>query len=261
MKFSRIKLFGVFCAISLLAVSSVVPPAQAVTLDVSFASASASCETGFYSVHADAPIRVAYNPLNLFRTGSAAAARDLALKVVVTDSANDNILGESTFSTHWETGDVSGSIPFSSAPTGDEVTFTLYWADLPSTNTVPGGLLGPSRAMAGSLSALLDVVTVDYMPCTPRPGCDLLDLTGAVMGTLVTDTPLYYAPDANAQVYPVTLMEQGKTVWVFGQDETHEYYQIQMGCGYLWLPAASLTPDGEDLWNNAPLPGEVVGEH
>ncbi len=264
MKISRIKLVGLLCVMLLLALSSVALPAHASRLSISFESASAHCDTGNYVVALGGPAPISYNPLELLGIGSAAAGpSSLRLHVIARDAGSGNLLGETFFSAPWDGGSVPGYVYFVNAPTGEQVTLTLYLADLLDSYAAPSGLFGAGRVSAKG-PAVLDEVTVPYTDCEqpnptqPRPGCDLLDLTGAVMGTVATETPLYYAPDANARVYPTTIMEQGKTVWVFGQNDTHEYYQIQVGCGYLWVPAAALTPDGENLWNSAPLPDDVV---
>ncbi len=264
-KISRIKLLGLAIVLVLLAASSVVLPAKAAINNVHFMQVSAHCESGYFTVQADNYHPVAYSPIQIFGLGKASAMpENISLNIVVTDPLTGAVLGQRNASVPYFGGDFSDYVNFSSLPTGTDVVFSLYWADLLGSYSAPSAPFGPSVAMADG-PYMFDQKTVPYADCSqpspiqPRPGCDLMDLTGAVMGTIASDTPLYYAPDENARVYPTTIMEQGKTVWVFGQDEAHEYYQIQVNCGTLWLPAASVTTDGEDLWNHAPLPSDVVG--
>jgi hypothetical protein len=63
-------------------------------------------------------------------------------------------------------------------------------------------------------------------PAAPVPGADMVPIPDyAVVGTFTTSTPLYFQPEASsASTYS---MEAGQSLWVFGLDESGEFYQ---GC-------------------------------
>ncbi|HML23143.1 MAG TPA: hypothetical protein PKD09_15930 [Aggregatilinea sp.] len=264
MKISRIKLLGFVIVVVLLAATSVIPPARAIGLpDIAFSSADASCLIASYSFHAEIDHPIANHSFNLFGTGAASAGRSsIPVKVLIADATSGNVLGEHYYDVNWDGGDYRGSVQMHSSYIGD-VTFSLFLNERFSSYTPSNRLFGPAAASAEVGSTLLDQVTVTYKPCeepeAPRPGPDMVDLTGAIMGMIASDTPVYYAPNLEALVYPTTALQQGKTVWVLGMDESHEWYKIQLGANALWVPASTVITDGEPLWNNAPLPETIVG--
>ncbi len=104
-------------------------------------------------------------------------------------------------------------------------TFTPTWTWLPPTATpsVPQGL-----------------------PIPPQ----------AVVGRVTQDTLVYWAPRESALV-PIVL-PAGKTAWVLGVDASGHYYKIIWADRYLWVPAETMGPNTDALWQGAPLPTEVV---
>ncbi len=89
-------------------------------------------------------------------------------------------------------------------------------------------------------------------------GPDMVPMTpDAVVGMVKSDTALYFAPRADAMVKGLTL-SAGKTVWVLGMDASRQYYQIVLAGKYLWVPAAALGPNYDEVWAGTPLPTTVV---
>ncbi|WP_119067555.1 hypothetical protein [Aggregatilinea lenta] len=156
-----------------------------------------------------------------------------------------------------------GTIPFSTEPTGTSVTFYLYNTS-PLTSALSNPFSGVGSAHAQG-AGYVDSFVAPFSPCTepvlpslPTPGCDLVDLTGAVVGRFIASTNAYYAPSESALTYPVITIDQGTTLWVFGQDATHAYYKVQLGCTPLWVPVDTMTPNFNYPWFGWPLPTNVV---
>jgi hypothetical protein len=91
----------------------------------------------------------------------------------------------------------------------------------------------------------------------PPPGRDMVPMPDqAVVGTFIDWTPLMYAPVDGANS-PYT-MEPGQTLWIFGMDETHEFYQVLMSGDLYWVPKDNMEPTYPYPWYGTPLPTEVV---
>jgi hypothetical protein len=89
-------------------------------------------------------------------------------------------------------------------------------------------------------------------------GCDsMISIPSTAVGaTFVADAPVYWAPGKLVEP-PVTLVA-GKSVRAIGLDSTGQYYQILFACQFLWVPANTLGPNYDEVWNGAPLPTGVV---
>ncbi len=89
------------------------------------------------------------------------------------------------------------------------------------------------------------------------PGRDMVTLPAdAVVGTFVTNVELLWMPDGSAGTEIV--MTTGKSLWVVGMDETGMYYKVLLSGQPFWVPAASIGPTFNDVWNGTPLPTTVV---
>ncbi len=90
------------------------------------------------------------------------------------------------------------------------------------------------------------------------PGCDVLIAIpqGAVGGMFVADAPVYWAPGELAS--PAVTIPAGSSARVIGMDETGQFYQIIWVCNYLWVPANTLAPNSDAVWQGQPLPSSVV---
>ncbi len=80
---------------------------------------------------------------------------------------------------------------------------------------------------------------------------------GSVVGEVKVDTPLYFAPRADALTGAT--LSAGKTIWVLGKDASGQYYQVLLSGNYLWVPANTLGPNDDEVWHGMPLPTTVVG--
>ncbi|MBN1964384.1 MAG: hypothetical protein JW910_07045, partial [Anaerolineae bacterium] len=77
-----------------------------------------------------------------------------------------------------------------------------------------------------------------------------------VVGQFVADAVTYWAPGAALE--PTVILPAGKTAWVLGMNATGEYYKIIWQCQYLWVPVGTMGPNPDAVWNNTPLPLDVV---
>jgi hypothetical protein len=90
-----------------------------------------------------------------------------------------------------------------------------------------------------------------------QPGPDMVPIPqAAVVGQFVRSTPLYFAPMAEA-TSDITL-EPGKTLWVLGVDQSGQFYKVLISGDTAWVPVDSMQPNPDGLWNNTPLPSNVV---
>lgn len=80
----------------------------------------------------------------------------------------------------------------------------------------------------------------------------------AVVGTFVRSAVGHWAPDPDKRIAPEFVVPAGKSLWTFGMDENHEYYQVLLDVVLFWVEADALAPTADDVWNNAPLPNCVV---
>ena len=89
------------------------------------------------------------------------------------------------------------------------------------------------------------------------PGPDMVLIPEqAVVGAFVVDTVAYFAPQADAATEIV--IEAGKTMWVYGVDESGMYYKVMLSGKYFWVPVGTLGPNYDEVWNGAPLPTDIV---
>ncbi|MCZ7540100.1 MAG: hypothetical protein M5U29_09335 [Anaerolineae bacterium] len=92
----------------------------------------------------------------------------------------------------------------------------------------------------------------------PVPGCDvLLPIPAtAVGGTFMADAPVYWEPGELTS--PLVTISAGNSARVLGVDESGEYYKIIWGCDLVWVPAGTMGPNYDAVWNGRPLPTGVV---
>lgn len=112
-------------------------------------------------------------------------------------------------------------------------------------------------------AASLDHPGLPYLPvpvgpaAAPVPGPDMVYIPDtAVVGSFVATTPVHYAPLSDA--VSTTVMEAGKTAWVYGVDESGEFYKVMLAGKFFWVPVATMGPNYDSVWNGRPLPTVVV---
>jgi hypothetical protein len=92
---------------------------------------------------------------------------------------------------------------------------------------------------------------------TPLPGPDMVPIPAtAVVGSFVSTTPIYFAPQLDAGTDIV--MEAGKTAWVYGVDTSGAFYRVMLSGKFFWVPVSTMGPNYDDVWQGRPLPTEVV---
>lgn len=86
------------------------------------------------------------------------------------------------------------------------------------------------------------------------PGCDqYLPITAtSVVGSFVSDTPLYWKPGELTN--PLITIPAGKTAWVLGTDASGTYYKIVWACSQVYVPVGSMGPNFDAVWNGRVLP-------
>ncbi len=163
-----------------------------------------------------------------------------ALRVEVTDGAGTVIFRLDYQTALGTYGGGIGDFTYTRAPQFNPLTFTLI-----------------SKAGNG-LPEQVDFVATGECPGLPYfAGPDLVPIPEhAVGGAFVTDTPIYFAPEPGAATDIV--MEQGKTVWVYGLDESRRFYQVMLAGKLFWVPVDTIGPNYDEVWRGTPLPTVVV---
>ena len=111
--------------------------------------------------------------------------------------------------------------------------------------------------------------STSYRPVTPRtiscpvfteipaPGPDMVEIPGgSAVGTFVVDTPLYWAPQADAVTTHV--ITAGQSLWVTGMDASGQYQQVILSGNFLWVPAGTVSSTYDDTWGGSPLPAQHI---
>ncbi len=78
----------------------------------------------------------------------------------------------------------------------------------------------------------------------------------AVVGSFVTTTPAYFAPQSDAVTSIV--LAAGKTLWVFGVDEGGEFYKVMISGRFFWVPVETMGPNFDAVWQGHPLPTNTM---
>jgi len=232
------RLLAVVFALTLL--GAMIPAAQADEV-MNFVSGSATC-TGAQFVFEVEPLAQVLRSAAVVGGNTGVEAWD----------SDNTLLG--TFSDNtilYYGGIYEGTIPFSHTPIGP-VTLRLYYEE--------PILERPAAAEEGDILADTMTLSVNCGEVVPVAGCDMyVNLTGAVVGQFVADTPAYWGPDVNSQTEnPTITIAKGKTLYVFGLDESGQFYKVLLQCRFLWVPKNTLGPNPDKVWNNTPLPTRVV---
>ncbi len=201
---------------------------------LNFDSALSSCESGNYAVRVATPRTTVEGVLaGLFN-----------VRVEVWDSDGTK-LGEDAFGANFGTVH-SGTIQYSQQAVGP-VTFKLYYS------------YNFALSSAAQVQEVLADTEVADAECKALPGCDTyipLPST-AVVGRFNTSAAAYYEPGNLITNPPVTIAE-GKTYYVIGQDQTEQYYEILLGCDFVWVLKSTVGPNFDEAWQGKPLPTTIV---
>jgi len=119
------------------------------------------------------------------------------------------------------------------------------------------GLLPAAPALSPSPGTVVETDILSWT-CGTLPGCDvLMDISStAVVGAFVSDAPTYWKP--GELTFPLITIPAGKTAWALGPDSTGAYYKIIWVCDYLWVPAGTIGPNYDEVWQGKPLPTAPV---
>ncbi|MBI5959457.1 MAG: hypothetical protein HY866_12025 [Chloroflexi bacterium] len=94
-----------------------------------------------------------------------------------------------------------------------------------------------------------------------EPGCQVDIPDGSVVGSFLSDTQLFWAPDAESASIEYNIGATPalpKTAWVIGQDASESFYKIVWVCQYLWVPVSTMGPNYDAVWQGTPLPTRIV---
>jgi hypothetical protein len=203
---------------------------------MNFDSVLSSCESGAYTVRVAVP--------NVSVESAQVAAFSARVEVWDYDGTK---LGEDTFGANYG-GTYSGTISYSQKAVGPTVTFYLYY----SYNDIP--LVSAIQAK----EAPADTAVADA-GCKALPGCDVSVSipSTAVVGQFTTSAAAYWEPGQLLTNPPVTI-EAGKTYYVIGQDQSEQYYEVLLGCNFVWVLKSTVGPNFDDVWHGMPLPTAIV---
>lgn len=162
-------------------------------------------------------------------------------------------------------------IPFPDQPDGTIIGLYAYVGETPPSAGDTAEFFVLYRCDTGGANQVLDTCYGPYGTCPrtaqaytpettegPVPGCDaLVNIPSqAVMGRFVADAAVYSAP--GQLVTPALTITAGKTYLVTGQDASGQYRQILLQCSFVWVPANTVGPNPDNVWNSRPLPTTVV---
>jgi len=132
---------------------------------------------------------------------------------------------------------------------------TLAYSAMPEYNPLTYRLVSP--AGNGYPEQLVDHATGTCPGLPDYVGADMVPIPSqAVVGSFVTTTPVYGSPDPNAA--STTVMEAGKTAWVYGVDASGQFYKVMLAGKFFWVPVNTMGPNYDEVWNGTPLPTTVV---
>jgi hypothetical protein len=143
------------------------------------------------------------------------------------------------------------------AAAGDTLIFE---ATLKYVGTVVPGV-GIYVYRDGGLTFAVDPYTAIDTSCAGPGGCSPTIPSGSVVGQITSPTVAYWAPGLEYPVQPDLVLgttPDTKTWWVIGMDSTASWYKILVSCQYVWVPASSMGPNYDDVWQGEPLPTRVV---
>ena len=123
----------------------------------------------------------------------------------------------------------------------------------------PGTILTATRVYrSGGVHIMGDSITFACDGDATGGGTDMVTIPDyAVVGLFLDNAPVYSAPDWDSQTDD-WVMEVGKTAWVYGVDESGEFYKVMLSGRFFWVPVQYLGPNYDEVWNGTPLPTEVV---
>jgi hypothetical protein len=136
---------------------------------------------------------------------------------------------------------------------GQVLSFTYTFTSIGTA--APG--VGIDVFEGGALAFTVDPYTDLDQTCNPAAGCPIGFPSGSVVGAFVAPAPVYSVPGQLVEAPPVTI-EAGKTAWVIGLDASGQYYKIFWACDFLWVPANTMGPNFDQVWNGTPLPTRTV---
>jgi len=158
----------------------------------------------------------------------------------------------------WDDGAQVFSEDQTAATVGEILTFTYTFTTI---GTVAPGVAVEVYEDSVQTFAVDPYTDIDET-CSPgaavEPGCPVGFPSGSVVGAFVAPAQTYSVPGQLVEAPPVTIAA-GKTAWVIGLDASSQYYKIFWACGYLWVPANTMGPNYDKVWNGTPLPTRTVG--
>ncbi|MCL4238571.1 MAG: hypothetical protein KJ047_10020 [Anaerolineae bacterium] len=154
------------------------------------------------------------------------------------------------------------SFPLAALPAGTHTIQTVITLDAPVSDGIaatpfPVGAVNDTTniiVVTGDPAAVTGAApVVAAPPAAPAVPAGKLICDRAV-GTFVKDAVGYWGPDLSKPIQPDFVMPAGKTLWVFGMDETQRFYQVLLDAQLFWVRADTMAPTADAVWHSTPLP-------
>ncbi len=147
------------------------------------------------------------------------------------------------------------SLQLPALPEGTHTVKTLITLDAPVSDGIEATPfpVGTVNDTTNIIVVTGEPVAVAAQPVTPAVPAGKLICDRAV-GTFVKDAVGYWGPDPSKAIQPDFVMPAGKTLWVFGMDETQRYYQVLLDAQLFWVRADTMAPTADAVWHGTPLP-------
>ncbi len=159
----------------------------------------------------------------------------------------------------WDDGELKAE-PSQTIMTGEQtLVFSYTFTEI--GDVAPG--IGIYIYLGDTSLEVVDPYTDIDETCTPEAlavgGCDTaISLAGAVVGRFLHSAEAYWAPDFSKKTTPTIEIPWNTTLWTFGVDESGEFRKVLLNCTFLWVPADTMGPNYDEVWQGAPLPTTVV---
>jgi len=154
------------------------------------------------------------------------------------------------------------SLPLATLPAGTHTIQTVITLDAPVSDGIvatpfPVGTVNNTTniiVVSGDPTAVTEAALATAgQPAAPAVPAGKLICDRAV-GTFVKDAVGYWGPDLSKPIQPDFVMPAGKTLWVFGMDETQQFYQVLLDAQLFWVRVDTMAPTADAVWHGTPLP-------
>ncbi len=121
------------------------------------------------------------------------------------------------------------------------------------TNTPVGTPAGPTATVQPTAGSPIPSATPTMTLAPVVERCLHVIPNGAVQGRMLYDVRAFFAPNLQSET-PEVVIPGNTTWWIVGASSG--FYQLFITCpgNLVWVPASSMIPNYDEVWNGAPLP-------